>query len=509
MRSHYTSLAVAMFFCASTGVFAQHERLPQIETVGKDATINCASAPVQIGVTIENWIPGFHYSWQSGETDSVIFVKPASTTTYELLITHDLLGIYAVRAFKISVKNDPVLTEPNSFLVDKFTCPGKDVTLNFEMSGGYPPYKYEWSNGSEERNPVVQPLKNTSYLVTVTDRCGSKAYSEVKVEFQPHDPILIPQQTVINYPCEGDEVKIWPRLHGIKGGVGYGYIYSFSDWSAANKAIEVEAVDGAHYMVKVTDACKMDVAEARIILEKSPLILPELSDIHACKDAEVELIRTEEPHLFYWDGHEMHTSYTTVADGITTYPLTYLDQCGNSHIITRKVIADEVSSDFDYDVHASSNQVELFPLVQDPSLTYQWIVNGEAYSLMANESVQLQEGSTNEVTLEVLDKNGCFSSTTKVVKVRDNISIPSAFSPNDDGSNDYFSLQMDEEFSEFNLKIFNRWGQLVYETNDQYFAWDGGDLSASELLNTFVYSMKGKTTTGKTIDKVGTLTIIN
>jgi len=509
MGSHYKLLTAAMIFCASHSVFAQHDRLPEVETIGKDVTINCASSPVQIGVTIHNWTPGFHYTWKSGETDSVIGVKPDFTQTYELTVTHDLLGIYLVRAFHITVKNDPVIAETNNLTVDKFTCPGKEMALTFEMSGGYPPYKYEWNTGATDPHPIVQPTKNTSYFVTVTDRCGSTTQSEVKVRFEQHDPIVIPQHTIVNFDCEGEQVKIWPKLNGIKGGVGYGYVYSFSDWSAANKAIEVPAADGGVYTVHVTDACKLDVAEARILLEKSPIVLPEVPDIHACVDAEVDLIKSTEPHLFYWDGHEMHPSFTTTAEGAKTFQLVYLDQCGGQHPIERKVIADEVDSDFDYDIHATSNHVELYPLTQDPSLTYQWIVNGEAYSLMANESVELPQGSTNEVTLEVLDKNGCFSSTTKTILVRDNIAVPSAFSPNGDGHNDLFKLQLDEEFVEFDLKIFDRWGQLIYETNDQYFAWDGGDLSASQLLNTYVYSMKGKTITGKTIEKVGTLTILN
>ncbi len=58
-----------------------------------------------------------------------------------------------------------------------------------------------------------------------------------------------------------------------------------------------------------------------------------------------------------------------------------------------------------------------------------------------------------------------------------NIYIPDAFTPNDDNLNERFTIKYGEQcsFKEFNLKIFDRWGRLVYETNTPVAsaAWDG------------------------------------
>ena len=54
-----------------------------------------------------------------------------------------------------------------------------------------------------------------------------------------------------------------------------------------------------------------------------------------------------------------------------------------------------------------------------------------------------------------------------------NISIPNAFTPNGDGLNDDFGIVSNTFFEEFSMQIYNRWGQLIYETTDQTNGWDG------------------------------------
>ena len=83
--------------------------------------------------------------------------------------------------------------------------------------------------------------------------------------------------------------------------------------------------------------------------------------------------------------------------------------------------------------------------------------------------------NTGIVWLEVTDANGC--------KAKDSVSVltfcpsrfyvPNIFSPNYDGVNDLFQIYPEKEVAQFNLKIFNRWGELVFETQDLEEGWDG------------------------------------
>ena len=82
-------------------------------------------------------------------------------------------------------------------------------------------------------------------------------------------------------------------------------------------------------------------------------------------------------------------------------------------------------------------------------------------------------------TIEITDENGCISTTQIIIRVEKEVYSPTAFSPNQDGINDYFTLFGNPSVARIlDLKIFGRWGQLVFEgyelqLNDLSKGWDG------------------------------------
>ena len=99
----------------------------------------------------------------------------------------------------------------------------------------------------------------------------------------------------------------------------------------------------------------------------------------------------------------------------------------------------------------------------------------------------LSEGSYG-ITIE--DSRGCMIDTTIVIKKECPIFIPNAFSPNGDGNNDLFKIFPPEEFigQITSLRIYNRWGSLLFESNDpdpEYVEWDG--TSRGQILGIGIY----------------------
>ena len=76
------------------------------------------------------------------------------------------------------------------------------------------------------------------------------------------------------------------------------------------------------------------------------------------------------------------------------------------------------------------------------------------------------------VTLAVKDINGCIDTVRKEITVVLLPDVPSAFSPNGDGQNDLF-LVRGGPFKSINVRVYNNWGQLIFETNDQLEGWNG------------------------------------
>tara|TARA_Y100000593_G_C4322928_1_gene344898 strand:- start:9622 stop:12618 length:2997 start_codon:yes stop_codon:yes gene_type:complete len=132
-----------------------------------------------------------------------------------------------------------------------------------------------------------------------------------------------------------------------------------------------------------------------------------------------------------------------------------------------------------------------------------------------------QQGSTVEVTpdknttywVTITDSLGCSYRKNITIYAIDVICeepyiyIPNAFTPNGDGKNDVLYLR-GEYIEEMDLKIFDRWGELVFETDKQGIGWDGtfkGELVEPAV---FVYHLKVKCSGGEEFFKKGNITVI-
>lgn len=90
------------------------------------------------------------------------------------------------------------------------------------------------------------------------------------------------------------------------------------------------------------------------------------------------------------------------------------------------------------------------------------------------------------------------------------ISIPNAFSPNGDGKNDIFHiLGFPNSVNYLTMKIFNRWGQLVFESNDEHKGWDGTYKGIPQEIGVYVFLLNYQlSTTGEIKSVKGNVTLI-
>ena len=110
--------------------------------------------------------------------------------------------------------------------------------------------------------------------------------------------------------------------------------------------------------------------------------------------------------------------------------------------------------------------------------TYSWDFNGIDYSNEVNPTYffPIDSGGLYTVCLRVENSIGCVDTICHEVFVNGftSIYIPNAFTPNGDGVNEYFSpVLRDVSRENFDFKIFDRWGQLIYSSNSIEASWDG------------------------------------
>lgn len=92
------------------------------------------------------------------------------------------------------------------------------------------------------------------------------------------------------------------------------------------------------------------------------------------------------------------------------------------------------------------------------------------------------------------------------VKPQLSLFVPNAFTPNSDGLNDYFNVS-GKGITELTMQIFNRWGNLIFETNDLNEGWDGSLNGTECQQDVYVVKIKAKGN-GRPVYKIASVTLI-
>jgi len=135
-----------------------------------------------------------------------------------------------------------------------------------------------------------------------------------------------------------------------------------------------------------------------------------------------------------------------------------------------------------------------------PPYTYLWTPgNSLDDPTLANPTASPSDTLSTSYTITVTDANGCQNIDIDTVNIRaidSRVVIPSAFTPNNDGRNDtLFLIALGiKELLEF--KIFNRWGELVFETQDIKQGWDGKFKKEPQEIGRYVFFYIAETLLG-------------
>ena len=113
--------------------------------------------------------------------------------------------------------------------------------------------------------------------------------------------------------------------------------------------------------------------------------------------------------------------------------------------------------------------------------------------------------------MTVRDAIGCSDEATMLVKVfktAPRVFVPTAFTPNSDGKNDVVRPVAVGISKIHYFRIYNRWGQMVFETTENGRGWDGKIKGILQGTQSYAWIVKGEDFTGKTVFEKGTVTLI-
>jgi len=131
-------------------------------------------------------------------------------------------------------------------------------------------------------------------------------------------------------------------------------------------------------------------------------------------------------------------------------------------------------------------------------------------STVQNPTYNYPDTGCYNVTLILENQYGCTDTIVKPVCIIDisSIYVPNAFSPNADGTNDWFALK-EHYFCEVEMYIFDRWGNLIYETTNLK-GWDGTANGGVDVVqeDVYVWLVKAKDCEGRVWKRIGHVSVI-
>jgi len=127
--------------------------------------------------------------------------------------------------------------------------------------------------------------------------------------------------------------------------------------------------------------------------------------------------------------------------------------------------------------------------------SWQWNFDEEAVLFQKDPVYTFQDTGVHRIELIVTHSSGCPDTIVKIIDIVpiSTFHVPNAFSPNDDGKNDDFKGKgFVEGLNNFSMTIWNRWGELVFETNNPEEGWNGRKLNTGDdsPIGVYVYQIQ-------------------
>ena len=427
------------------------------------------------------------YSWSASSpgntlytTGSVVVASPTINSVFS--VVGDSLGCFSAQKTSIFTVNPlPLVTiDPNPAKV----CQGSSVPLTASGTGTL----YTWSPFSfldKDSGAVVDASPPTAQNYTVLSSlrgCTATAAVRVMVLQLPTANILVSQQSV----CLGDTISMTGVGNGAytwKGPEGLSFAgpnITFNAFSLSYSGM---------YTLTVSDQNNCRGSATQVITIYS---LPTGSfdpGLEACAPfcANIRFVpgtASSSITAMTWQVNGQSLSgnnfpYCVTAPG--TYPITgtVRDIHNCAAVITTSVKAyPKPQADFSFNPQRplEALQTVQFNNESKGAVSYMWIFagQGDQLSLLKNPDYLFQQNGTYPVVLIANNQWQCSDTIIKLLTVLPDFAVyvPNTFTPNNDGLNDVFGPVFRGAKS-YNISIFDRWGEKMFETNDFNKGWDG------------------------------------
>ncbi|MCB9448303.1 MAG: gliding motility-associated C-terminal domain-containing protein [Flavobacteriales bacterium] len=455
---------------------------------------------------VSKGIPPYTYTW----SDPTLVgagphpACPALTTDFCVTVT-DAFGKSASTCATFTVNQPPDLTSSTNDATCGL-CNGT-VAVNATGSG---PFDYIWSSGCA--SATCPNVCAGSYTVTVSDFNGCVTITKDSVTGHSMPAVDITDST--DPLCYGDCTGT-ATAQGSNGIAPYNYTW---DDPGNQSGATATGLCAGTYKVCLRDVQGCQVCDSVVINQPPAVKVSTESTDEICHDSTGTVFQTSSggtpPYTLVWSDPNGSTTDTIKMLTEGTYGVTVTDAngctvegtgtVGNEQILPRAEFVPNPT-----EVLLLNPVINFFDKSSD-AITWVWDFGDSTTSTLQNPIHTYADTGCYDVTLWIENQYGCVDSIPRTVCVKDitSIYIPNAFTPNQDGKNEYFTVG-EYNYCEFEMYIFDRWGNLIFETNNMR-GWDGTANNGADIAqeDVYVWLVKAVDCYGNKWKRVGHVTLI-
>lgn len=159
---------------------------------------------------------------------------------------------------------------------------------------------------------------------------------------------------------------------------------------------------------------------------------------------------------------------------------------------------------------AEADQLIVFTNQSTNATNYLWDFGDGNTTVEESPQHQYANVGNYNICLTAKNEENCDDEICQTIAVIPtiHIGIPNAFTPNGDGLNDELLVEGRNGIELMELKIFNRWGELVFQTNDPMEGWSGIYKGEEQEMEVYVYTLVANLITGRQVTQQGNITLL-
>lgn len=336
------------------------------------------------------------------------------------------------------------------------------------MAGGTIPYSYSWSNAMTSSQ--ISGIAYGSYIVTVSDANGCVL----------KDTVMVGQPAVLSHSLAVTDVLCFGDSTGSIGLTAAGGLtpYTYS-WSNGATSAQITGLATGPYLVQVTDSNGCQTKDSVFILQNTLIqlgITPQQVSCYGNGNGVADLTVTGGvmPYAYSWSTGGTTQDLASLAPGTYLVIVTDSAQCSKTDSITISQ-PDSLWAVYTANLYPNGFNISLNGQ-SDGSIDLTVTGGANPYQFFwsnGSTSEDLSGIPAGNYMVQITDTNGCAFVLSVTIREPFALEMPTGFSPNSDGFNDYFVVHGLESYPDNKFTVYNRWGNVVFSQEDYMNTWFG------------------------------------